>query len=376
MNNELGQKAKWYHRFVAGIFLLLLLLPLLQMIFHFCNEPENVEKRKPALPPQLREKSIDGFHGYAHSFELWFNDHFGLRKLLVRTNALINYNILHTSPKTMVVVGKQGWLYYDKQDDGKNLVDFYGKANFTSKQIQDISTKLDTFKNRMNRMQIPVLFVFIPNKHTIYPEYLPFNLPKERAARTRANQVDSIFAKKQIPYINLRKTLEKAKQTYSYPIYYRTDSHWNKLGSHVGYMAIMNEISKNIPRLIIHPLTDYQVSAKEEISNHDLANLIYLGGVLRDFEIDLKPKFEEKMVYTNEKCKLPAKVFVNKDTTLPKLLMFHDSYALSLRPFMAESFSRSAFVWNSPSYPEIEKEKPDILVIEFVERFSEMLLKL
>jgi hypothetical protein len=64
------------------------------------------------------------------------------------------------------------------------------------------------------------------------------------------------------------------------------------------------------------------------------------------------------------------------DPRLPKVLVFRDSFAWPLIPFMAESFQSSVFVWTSEFLPElIEREKPDLVIYEYVERYVNSLAR-
>ena len=81
---------------------------------------------------------------------------------------------------------------------------------------------------------------------------------------------------------------------------------------------------------------------------------------------------------------LPASAFfkykpvfnMGPDPNAPKLLMFRDSFAVYLMPYLDEHFSRSVYVWTPILIPDIiEKEKPDIVVQEIMELFLPDLLE-
>jgi hypothetical protein len=68
----------------------------------------------------------------------------------------------------------------------------------------------------------------------------------------------------------------------------------------------------------------------------------------------------------------------NPDAQL-RAVVFRDSFATALVPFLAEDFSRIAFYWPRPRKHQlpldpalIETEKPDIFIDEWVERSSTM----
>ena len=59
----------------------------------------------------------------------------------------------------------------------------------------------------------------------------------------------------------------------------------------------------------------------------------------------------------------------HKDRSLPKAVVYRDSFAGRLIPFLSEHFSRASYVWdNEFGFEQIEREKPDIVIQEFVAR--------
>ncbi len=64
------------------------------------------------------------------------------------------------------------------------------------------------------------------------------------------------------------------------------------------------------------------------------------------------------------------RIYENTNTTLPKAVVFRDSFSTLLLKFLSESFSRLVAVWQpNLDYSIIEKEKPDIVISQQVERF-------
>ncbi len=58
--------------------------------------------------------------------------------------------------------------------------------------------------------------------------------------------------------------------------------------------------------------------------------------------------------------------------------MFQDSFGDLLLPYLSESFSDSLYVWYTPSDVNlsiIEKERPQVVILELVERHLQYLLK-
>jgi hypothetical protein len=57
------------------------------------------------------------------------------------------------------------------------------------------------------------------------------------------------------------------------------------------------------------------------------------------------------------------------DSSLPRLVVFRDSFASRLIPYLSEHFSRSVYLWQNDFEPEvIQQEHPHIVIQEIVAR--------
>jgi hypothetical protein len=59
------------------------------------------------------------------------------------------------------------------------------------------------------------------------------------------------------------------------------------------------------------------------------------------------------------------------DPSLPRLVMFHDSFGTALKPFLAEHFSRAVYDFSPMTFDQsiLEREKPDLVIQEITERY-------
>lgn len=96
-------------------FAVILLLPILDNIFHFSPVENLFEKRLPAEAPQ-KPKNISDLINYPKKFEAFFNDNYGFRKSYIFANSKIMDNIFNESPSARALIGKDGWLYFDNQN--------------------------------------------------------------------------------------------------------------------------------------------------------------------------------------------------------------------------------------------------------------------
>ena len=126
-------------------------------------------------------------------------------------------------------------------------------------------------------------------------------------------------------------------------------------------------------------MDDYTVSISEG-KGGDLADMLSLGDVIGEWRITLTPKFATRAKDGSRPYPDPVNLDVypgremvvkeTNDQRLPKVLVFRDSFSWPLIPLVSESFQSTVFVWTHEFIPElIEREKPDIVVFECVERY-------
>jgi len=217
--------------------------------------------------------------------------------------------------------------------------------------------------------------VIAPVKSTIYPEFLPASL-RPLVGGVRADQFTEFFrAHSDIPVINLREALLRAKTEG--PVYHRTDTHWNFFGAWAGYREIIRRLSGIFPGAEAAGYDDFPKRPIRGPLGGDLASMLALEkGFYRErFERVFNPKGVEieKLKLTGFNYpKLKTVHFKNPAGKLPKALFVHDSFGNKLRNFMSFSFSEIIFIWDwgFNFFPDlIERESPSIVIYELAERF-------
>ena len=69
-------------------------------------------------------------------------------------------------------------------------------------------------------------------------------------------------------------------------------------------------------------------------------------------------------------------VATHKDRSLPKLLIFHDSFGGALQQFLSYHFRESVFIASLYSSVIVRREKPDVVIVLTVERYVDQILPL
>jgi hypothetical protein len=93
-----------------GLFMLVIVAPLVQQGLNLIPvRPLQENRLKKERPSDWRALFETG-STFARQFEEYFNDHYGLRDLLIRTRNQIDYTAFHKSEK--IVISRDGWLFY------------------------------------------------------------------------------------------------------------------------------------------------------------------------------------------------------------------------------------------------------------------------
>jgi hypothetical protein len=162
------------------------------------------------------------------------------------------------------------------------------------------------------------------------------------------------------------------------PVYWRGDTHWNGYGAYLAYAEIMAALRAQAPPawqqqpgLQTHPLNDY---ALRPVSySGDLDRLLGLDWQPDPAGLQLSPRFApQAQIVSNSKSESSQiMILETPGSSLPRLLVIQDSFGWSLVPYLAEHFSRSAFidpVDNADVFELIRQEQPDFVILEVVER--------
>jgi len=350
--------------FFVSIFCLILTLPLFQMLTHVIPEVPFHENRKKAEFPKYRK--VDELNLFLKDFDLYFKDNFGMRSYLVKLELSLNYFLFKETPMKDVIIGKEGWLYYDpKKNDGITMEDFYGNVNYTPEKLKIIQTKLHNLNEFLKSKNTRFLFFITPNKNSIYPEYLPTNLSSKKASFTRYDQIKDILIRENIETIDLKSIFSEKIIQDKNNLYYKTDSHWNYLGAYYGYKSIFDKLKIQSK--------DYTFHEKFHPGG-DLAEMLSIDYLIfeKDYlsSTDILSQGECKSIYSKDSF------YCENNENSQRLVMFRDSFSIWLVPYMKQHFSRSTYLWGTANIDLsiIEKEKVDIVIIQMVERHLDNLL--
>ena len=212
------------------LFLLICFVPLAFM--PFVKNDASLEKRE--LTP-LPAYMIDGRLNvdFSTQFESWFNDRIPFRPQLLTAANAIKGELLHASTSN-VIVGKDGWLYYDSESK-----DYMNTNAMSDAEINAAAVSISLMQENVESKNGHFLFVPMPNKASVYDEYMPACYTK--ASENNLSRLMARMDEVGVNYIDMKKLMTDNKDK---GLYHRRDSHWNYQGALLGYNAMMDALGK------------------------------------------------------------------------------------------------------------------------------------
>jgi len=353
---------------LIAIFMLTIYAPPLKILFTQEDKISGNEKRVLASIPALTMKP-ESFHTFPSKFEAYYNDHFGFRPRLIYLHNYVKAKWLKISPVEIVMLGKNGWLYYEPT---AVIEDFQGKIPFTPKQLDRCKHYFEHRRDWLAERGIRYLMVVVPNKHSVYPENIRDQYLNKRG-KTRLDQVTQYLDDhSDLTVLDLRGPLleEKAKGQ----VYFPTDLHLNAIGAFIAYREIIHKISKWFPEekvLEKGKLTEFT----KYTTDGELAVMLGLPECYPAPRPVIKvrqpcSKKQNLKLDSAQNCMTTTRIC--ESATLHGVV-FMDSMCLRIMPFLSENFKRVHYIWRDFNYEVMEEilkkepQNPDIVIEEMAE---------
>jgi hypothetical protein len=265
------------------------------------------------------------------------------------------------------VRGKHDWLFY--AEDG--ALDDYASADLlTPEGVATWREAVVRARDWLRARRVAYVFTIAPDKHVIYPEQFSDSFRKVGSA-LRMDQVLAGLHDAGVA-VDLRPALFAAKARER--IYHVTDTHWNARGVLAAYQAIIAAARAQAPG--VPPAwqrSDFD-AVSEDTEGGDLAGMIGLKRVLREAALALVPKRPRLARVVDPPGAAPTAelgylVTEILGSTLPRAVIFRDSFVSPLVPFLSEHFSRAVYLWQDDFDADaVAKERADVVIQEIVGR--------
>lgn len=316
--------------------------------------------------------------GSFRDFDEWFADRIGLRYPLIYAGTELHVGVLRRPLDRHIFFGRDGWMFWtdDQETIPATMADSRGKLAFSATEIGRIDAQLRAIHDRFQACNIPSIVIVIPNKQSIYGEYL-FG----KDTKAPPNRLDRLLSGLSEPakamILDSRPRMRAAKLAHApVTLYPKTETHWNLLGAFYGYVEIMSALARQIP-----------ISHREllSIDQYRVTSTPYAGGDMATRVLFSPWRFPDEYVSVTPKIPIAGyqKIEVDHEHTLylnpqgqGRLVLFGDSYAHDLMPFLAQHFAEVHRVTGDVFYGDIAAQlRPTAVVLEMVERYAARLLK-
>lgn len=350
------------------IFIILLSLPILAEKTGLDNIVTLNENRFLTKAPEF---SLNNLFNFSQGYVQYYNDRFGLRDLLIKANNLFKISVLKTSPSDKVIIGQNGWLFYAPDAHQAEVVNL---QPFSDNELKRVKDNLETMDKYFSSRGSKFYVLIAPNASTIYSEHLPQNIKKVNA-NSKLEQISTYLKSTNSTVTFIDPTDDLKSQKNKYQLYYKLDLHWNLDGGLIAYQELAKEIKKDFPELEIKNRKDYQVKYQLTTDRKSLENFIGMTGAYTEHEPMFIQKQKKEFKNVSKNCpdiynKCDELVIENDNPNLLTLVMFRDSFATWLIPFLSENFERAFYVWKlAPVSTEVVlDEKPDVVILELTEQ--------
>ena len=206
-------------------------------------------------------------------------------------------------------------------------------------------------------------FLIIPEKHVVYEDKLPrlVRVSPQRAAMQLLGALDSDLSARTLYPMDALRAASRVK-----PTFFKTDTHWNSYGAFVAYQALVASLRAEV--------------ALETVQEGDLVwkERPYVGDLGVRFTRERgetmatpEPTATYRLTFQNHNFSRGAvHVYENERRDLPTCVLFRDSFANFLIPYLMRGFSRLVAVSSlSCHYDLLDQEKPDVVLFVVIERF-------
>ena len=280
---------------------------------------------------------------------LYLRDHFGFRGGLVTVNALLRAKLLHTSTTPDVLMGEEGFLFFAGEGALENYMGLKPMSDC------EVNAWVSLFIRRAGLVHVPFVVVVVPNKETVYPEMMPAGLLRGVGKSRMDRVVAALSGRMQV--VDLRSVLINKKALHR--TYYLTDTHWSQWGAFWAYREMLPFLDKTAKPLAVAGLTRGIVE-----QTLDLNRMLGLNGFAAERAETFEPPAASNLVGHQDGPLMTIEGAPGK-----RLVFFRDSFGAALLPFLAAHFSR-VYAPNGWTFDAavVERERPDVVVVEIVER--------
>lgn len=349
----------------AGTAIMLALLLVLDRVDGL-KKPVLVENRmlaeRPAWPADLPDLGR-----FRSAVDAYANDQFPSRAYLIGGLNYLRF-LAGYSGSSKVVVGHQGWLFYD---DGSHLSQLR-PSTLDAVWARSWVAELASRRAELEKRGAHYFVVAAPVKETIYPDFVPRSFRPDRPAPGDAGVLQAAVTAAAVPgFIDLHAGLDAARGA-GVAVYSPFDTHWTGEGAYVGYVALMNAMARQGVPVVPQSRGHFFAPAPGVLPPQDLARMLGIGGLARQHypRLTSDAAAHVRVRYLGNGTDLTADRVIETGAKGPVLQLTGDSFTVALLPLLYGSFSRIvvSHYQNGFHRPDlIDQFHPDVVLLEVIE---------
>ena len=356
------------------VFLCFLILPTI-LWFAIGGQDEKAQTHENREETTLAAPTLATLEEYPMEVEDYYDDHLPFRSKLISLNSLLSYKLLGEASTSDVIVGKEGWLFYNKHDDGNPMLGYKGLNVYSQEHLSAISSQLEATRKYLEENDCEFVLLIVPDKERMYAEYMSDDYGEPSYYGRADLLVDYLRKNTFVRVVYAKESLDEFKQVNpDMPLYYHYDTHWNQLGAYVGTCALLKELGVDAA-----PIGDLEVEQIEN-SEYDLADLMNLRDYLTD-DVDYRLRgYGSGNIEVVEDDDNAVRRFHTTGQDERKIMVVRDSFGNEMAPYLSAYFNDVVMPHRNTCFNDytqltiMENEQPDILVYEITERYLDDLV--
>lgn len=336
----------------------------------------------------VEHRTLAPFPGFPHSREGWLSfpkqfdafarDRFGFRGELLAGYKFLLADVFGQSASDGVIVGRRGWLYTTKDNA---LEDMRGVDPFRPGEMRDAVQQIVARGDLLTALHVRYVFFVAPDKHTVYPEFLPRGVYAGFVHR-RLHAFDLAMSETGRPYyFDLSDTLRADAADSPWPLYYKGDTHWNVWGAYLAYEKLAARFGNDGLHSIGFAFNQFrQPGPPDRRSDGDLARMSGYAPVdpdiwppltmpcypLRDWT--MSGPLQQRLGVVPQLLRRTG----DCDGGVGTALVIHDSFMDNMAWHVSDNFANTFYVWkyvdDAGFAALIHAVQPHVVLVERVER--------
>lgn len=302
-------------------------------------------------PILLSEEGYLNMH-FLEEAGTWFTDHFSFRQELVGADAKLRGEVFQVSAVDSVILGKNGWLYYEA-----TLDDYQHKDSISERMLFNIAHNVSLMQEYSSLLGKKFIFTIAPNKNSLYGENMPDRYNFQYAEQSDAERLTPWLEREGVNYVDLFELFAAQDEV----LYYERDSHWNNKGAVLVYEALMEAAET--------PSIGYESLGYDTVNDYygDLNLMLYPLNATPEKDYSYHQDFT--WTYLQGGAVTDQYIQTSCSSGKGKLLLYRDSFGNTLLPYFAQTFSKAAFSQVVPyQMTDLVTAAPDVVILEKVER--------